>query len=187
MVVSGARAAADSLATPAVSLPTAADGDSITATNMRSNLVPHKSDALGVYFDYPENLDAPELIQSGGTTLTLLLGNGEISIHRTEVTPGLTLQELAQQRIEANTQASNGRIVSTDLGQLRLGGEDAWGTRRHFDSAAGRRDGIIYVVRKDGFEYWVGCLTKQGPPVIPWEAVAPVCQRVLETLKFAQP
>lgn len=115
------------------------------------------------------------------------LGSDKLSPHTIsskEAQHGKSLAELAAQNIDDNTKASNGRIVSRDLGRQTLGAQEAWGVQRYFDSAAGRTDSVMYIVLTEGFEYRVSCGTKQGPPVIPWENVAPVCERVLETIEF---
>jgi hypothetical protein len=150
---------------------------------LTTELVPYQSEALGVRLSYPENFDKPESTQQG-IPLTLRFRTGEVSISRTDRSPGKSLQDLARENMDANTKASNGRIVTTDLGKQQLGGEEAWGVQSYFDSAAGRTDGVLYIVLIGSFEYRVGCQTKQGPPVIPWEEVKPVCERVLGTIWF---
>lgn len=147
-------------------------------------LVPYQSDLFGVSFSYPENLGEPEVTQTGLPHLRLDLGNGALAVYRDEAQIGNSLADLATENIEANTQASHGRIVSRNLGRQLLGGREAWAVQRHFDSAAGRTDSVTYFLLAGGFEYRIGCETKQGPPVVPWDAVAPVCARILETLRF---
>lgn len=161
-----------------------AEQDAITAKKLAAKLVPYRSDRLGVSFSYPENLNEPDFSETGLHDLKLDLGNGEISIFRRESEAGKSLVDVATENIDANTKASNGRLVSKHLGPQTLGGEEAWAIQRHFDSAAGRFDATQYFVRKGEFTYSVTCQTKQGPPVIPWPAVEPVCQRVLATLSF---
>jgi hypothetical protein len=163
--------------------PSPAPKDSTAPDYLTTPLVPYQSDALGVRLSYPENFDKPESTQQG-IPLTLRFRTGEVYIHRTDRSPGKSLQDLARENMDANTKASNGRIVTTDLGKQQLGGEEAWGVQSYFDSAAGRTDGVLYILLKGSFEYRVGCQTKQGPPVIPWEDVKPVCERVLGTIRF---
>lgn len=173
-----------SLPPPPTPPPSTHKQDEITTQNMTSRLVLYRNDRYGVSLSYPENLNPPEIPQTGFQALKLDLGNGEISVYREEAKPGMTLQDLAQDNIDANTKASSGRLVERDLGKQTLGGEDAWEVQFVFPSAAGRFDAILYFVLKDGFEYLVSCETKQGPPVVPWSAVEPVCQRILATIKF---
>jgi hypothetical protein len=163
--------------------PSSAPKDSTAPDYLTTQLVLYQSEALGVRLSYPENFDKPESIQQGNP-LTLRFRTGEVSISRTDHAPGKSLQDLATEHINANTKASNGRLVMTDLGKQQLGGEEAWGFQSYFDSAAGRTDGVLYLVLNGSFEYRVGCQTKQGPPVIPWEDDKPVCERVLGTIRF---
>lgn len=158
--------------------------DAITTKNLDSQLVPYTNELLGISFSYPEHLEKPEIMPVGYQPLQLNLGNGEISITRKEAKPGVSPQDLARESIEVNTKASNGRRVYKDLGEQTLGSEEAWAVQHYFASAAGRTDGILYFVITGGFEYRVYCATKQGPPVIAWENVEPVCRRILASIKF---
>jgi hypothetical protein len=159
-----------------------ADGDP-------ARLIPVQSEALGVSFAYPEQEPRPEVEEVGGAmmSLTLRFSTWEFVVVRKEPAPGEDLAALAKEHMDANTQASRGRIVSTDLGEQTLGGVPAWAVSSYFDSAAGRRDGLFYIVLKGPYQYGISCGTKQGPPVVPWESVRPLCEQALATVSFDAP
>lgn len=148
-------------------------------------LVEFESAALGVRISYPVNFEPPLVVETGQMpNLRLRFATGEIGIYRSDRQPEMTAEALAKENMRANAEASHGRIVSKDLGAQQLGGEEAWAIQHHFASAAGRTDGIRYFVLKGPFAYIVGCATKEGPPVEPWDEVRPICERVLATIQF---
>lgn len=149
-----------------------------------NTLLPFHSDLVGVSFSYPANLAEPEVTHVGIPAVKLDLVNGELVISSKDALDGKSGAELIAENIEENTKASSGRMISTDLGRQALGGQEAWAVQRYFASAAGRTDSVMYIVLTEGLEYRVSCATKQGPPVVPWEAVAPVCERILDTIQF---
>lgn len=150
-------------------------------------LVPVQFADLGVSFSFPHTGTLPELTQPTVATYTLLFPAWEFTVTRKEAAPGKDLAALAKEHMDANTRASSGRIVSTDLGQQTFGGKPAWAIKSHFDSAAGRTDWLHHIVLADEYQYVISCHTKQGPPVIPWESVRPACEQVLATLSFERP
>jgi hypothetical protein len=170
---------------PAVATPQPA-ATNTTFVTAPATLVPVQLTDLGVSFSYPDQATPPERTEIAGG-YTLLFPTWEFTVFRREAPGGKDLGALAKEHMQANTQASSGRIVSTDLGQQTLGGKDAWAIKSHFDSAAGRTDWLHHIVLAGGYQYVVSCHTKQGPPVVPWESVAPACKQVLATVSFQLP
>lgn len=66
--------------TSAPDSPSTTDQLNPTKEKIDSKLVPYHNDLIGISFSYAENLNEPEITQTGIPTLKLDLRNGELSI-----------------------------------------------------------------------------------------------------------
>lgn len=159
--------------------------DPVLAGYLSAAMTPLTDDALGITLAYPESFDAPFTTPQGA--LVLRFQTGDVTIYKDEHPAGQSLAETVDQFIAINRTASMGRIVADEKGTRQLGGREVGFVQTHFASAAGRWDRSVYFVVIGGAEYRVSCGTKEGPPPIKWEAVAPICARVLGTIQFKTP